>query len=86
MKNQPDPNLKAPRPAKHSPEQDGRPDMDHPPKASRRDRAAFDAATAVADEAARNGGLTREGNPTPPDTGRADAGRAGGRRPPGGST
>lgn len=83
MRNQPDPNLNAPRPARHTPEQDKRPDMDHPPPASGRDRTAFDAATAVADEAARNGGLTREGNPTPPDTGRAEPGRAGGRKPPG---
>ncbi|MVW78287.1 hypothetical protein [Bordetella sp. 02P26C-1] len=82
----PDPNRGAPRPRHTSDEETARPDMDHPPRAQGGDRPAFDRGTDAADEAARNGGISREGNFTPPDTGRDDPGRKGGRTPPGGES
>ena len=63
---QPDPGRHAPRPSQH-PDDEPRPDMDHPPKAHRGDLPAFDRGTAAADDDARAGGLTSPGNPTPPD-------------------
>ncbi|MBO9356252.1 hypothetical protein GG851_19865 [Bordetella petrii] len=79
---QPDPNRGAPRPRHVSNEDPRRPDMDHPPSARGGDRPAFDRGTAAADQAARTGGITDEGNFTPADTGRDDPGRKGGRTPP----
>lgn len=78
----PDPTRGAPRPRHVSDDDPPRPDMDHPPSARGADRPVFDRGTAAADAAARTGGITDEGNFTPPDTGRDDPGRKGGRTPP----
>lgn len=80
---QPDPNRGAPRPRRVPDDDPPRPDMDHPPRAQRSDQPVFDRGTAAADQSARTGGITEEGNFTPPDTGRDDPGRKGGRTPPG---
>lgn len=68
----PDPNRNAPRPSSKADMDDPRPDMDHPPAARAEDQPAFDRAVAAADADAREGSLTGNQNPTPPDTGRDD--------------
>jgi hypothetical protein len=83
LKNVPDPNAGAPRPKHVSDEDEARPDMDHPPTARPEDQPSYDRGVAAADEAARTGGITNEGNPTPPDPGSDDPVNPGGRTPPG---
>lgn len=83
MSTHPDPNRKAPRPGRDARPEADIPDMDHPPPVKSSDQPAFDRGTAAADKAARTGGITDEGNPTPPDVGRGEPGKKGGRHPPG---
>lgn len=58
----PDPNAKAPRPKHVSSDDEPRPTMDKPPRASNDKSTAFDRGTAAADEDARAGQRPDQGD------------------------